>query len=587
MNMKTIIFIIKSVNSSGPSIFVFFLSGMILALLELMTVGVMPVFITVLLSPETASKYFIRYLPGLDLSADYYLFLILKVGFALLIFLIFKCVFALSISLYQTRAMTRYQVALSSKLLRRYLGWPYEQLQAKNSAELIRNTVSVPVTIISSVLSGLTILVTEFLLITFAALLLIYTYPYITFATLLVLAFSITIFFIILKNKLEILGHQSNIAAAKTMQWLNQSLGGIKEIRIANCESYFHDKYIGYFLDFSKSTLSAQYLSQVPRFFLEIIAVASMLGLAAALLKAGRQTDLLPTIAMFGAVALRLIPSASRIWGAIANIRTNISSSEIFVRDMLEADSPDDFFISSRGQGVAQSLEVTNLSYAYPGSTLLALNSLNLVVSSMTTIGIAGRSGAGKSTLLDIILGLHRPSQGDVLVDGKSIWSNLSEWRASIGYVPQQIFILDDTLRRNIAMGESDNLIDDAKVLLALTKANLGGFLSELPEKLDTQLGESGTRLSGGQRQRIGIARALYRNPGVLFLDEPTSALDKHTEQSITETLQLLHQTITIVIIAHHAAMMELCDKIFYLENGRLQFSGSIKELTQRGINFK
>jgi ATP-binding cassette, subfamily B, bacterial PglK len=290
---------------------------------------------------------------------------------------------------------------------------------------------------------------------------------------------------------------------------------------------------------------------------------------------------------MFGAVALRLIPSANRIWGAIANIRANISSMDIFVNDMLQTSSVEESYRSSLGRGVAHSLEVNSLSYAYPGSEQLALNNLNLVISSMTTIGIAGRSGAGKSTLLDVLLGLHRPSQGSVLVDGQDIWCNLLEWRASIGYVPQQIFILDDTLRRNIAMGEQDATIDDVKVLLALTKANLGSFLSELPEKLETKLGESGARLSGGQRQRIGIARALYRNPGVLFLDEPTSALDKDTEQSITETLQLLHKTITIIIIAHHVTMMELCDHIFYLEDGRMKFSGSIKELAQRGIVFK
>jgi ATP-binding cassette, subfamily B, bacterial PglK len=585
--MKKIIYILKSANSSGPAMFGFFLSGMILALLELATVGAMPVFITTLLSPETTRKYLIEYLPWIEVTVDNHLSLILKVGCSLLIFLLLKSAVALSISLYQNKAMTRYQVGLSSMMLKKYLSWPYEQLQAKNSAELIRNTVSVPVTIVSSVLSGLMILVTEVLLIVFAGSLLIYTHPYITLGTLFVLAFSIAMFFLILKSKLGALGHQANIAAAKTMQWLNQSLGGIKEIRVANREGYFQDKYIGYFSEFSKSTLSAQYWSQVPRFFLEVIAVASMLGLAAALLVSGRQADLLPTIAMFGAVALRLIPSANRIWGAIANIRANISSMDIFVNDMLQTSSVEESYRSSLGRGVAHSLEVNSLSYAYPGSEQLALNNLNLVISSMTTIGIAGRSGAGKSTLLDVLLGLHRPSQGSVLVDGQDIWCNLLEWRASIGYVPQQIFILDDTLRRNIAMGEQDATIDDVKVLLALTKANLGSFLSELPEKLETKLGESGARLSGGQRQRIGIARALYRNPGVLFLDEPTSALDKDTEQSITETLQLLHKTITIIIIAHHVTMMELCDHIFYLEDGRMKFSGSIKELAQRGIVFK
>ncbi len=585
--MARLLLIFRYVDNSSFGIVLFFLSTFIVALLELISVGGVPAFFTVLLTPDVVIRYLTRYLPQIPAASVSHFTLVATVGGALSAFLLFKGLVALAISKYQARTMAIYQSNLSSKLLEQYLKWPYEKHLVKNSAELIRNTVSIPVTIVGSILGGVNTLVTEMLVVILMAGGLLIYHPIITALMLIILGAVLGLFFLLLKNGLARIGRRSNMAAAKTMQWLNQSLGGIKEIKTANCNQYFHDRYLQHFANYSKDIYKSQYISQAPRLFLDFIAVSGMIGLAVALMMTESVSKILPTIALFGAVFLRLIPSANRIWSALAAMRANINSAEIYVDDMSETSSESLLSPSIAGIKFESLIELRDLSYLYPGSKELALDQINLQIRVNTTVGFSGRSGAGKSTLMDILLGLHRATAGDVLIDGLSMWDILPEWRAGIGYVPQQIFILDDSIRRNIALGDRDQLIEDARVISALEKASLYSLVQAMPEGLDTVLGEGGARLSGGQRQRIGIARALYRNPKILFLDEATSALDNETERAITDTLQQLHGTMTIIIVAHHAEIMRLCDEIFMLEKGRLLATGSSAELESFAIHFK
>jgi ATP-binding cassette subfamily C protein len=311
--------------------------------------------------------------------------------------------------------------------------------------------------------------------------------------------------------------------------------------------------------------------------------------LAVVLLKYGSPDDVLPTMALFGAASLRLMPSANRIWNAIANIRVNINYVDIYLQDITGGDREETTNPQSANAALTLShkIVISDLAYSYPSAQRKALSGINFEILAGQTVGIAGRSGAGKSTLLDILLGLHQADQGDVTVDGFSLREDLRGWRRLIGYVPQQIFMLDDTVRRNVAFGEADDRINDVRVIRALERACLIDVINELPAKLDSQLGEGGAKLSGGQRQRIGIARALYREPAILFLDEATSALDSETEQAIAETLKELHGQVTIVIIAHHSATMNLCDKIFILDNGRFADTVVAKELHLKNLILK
>lgn len=578
--------VIRSVDSSRFGLPLFFASCLIVALLELISVGIIPVFITVLLKPEVLISFLAKYTNAEFVQTGDRLSIVLTVGLWLLAFLAFKAVAMLLLGLLQNRSLANYQSSLSSRLLSRYLQWPYEAHLLKNSAELVRNAVSVPISITTSLLS-MSVIATETMLVFLATALLIVYQPVITLCSIGLLGLTVGSLYFIFQKRLSVLGKNTNSEAVETMKWLNQTLGGLKEIRVAGREHYFHKRCIEHFTEFSRLTLLTQFIVQAPRLFMELLAIGSMIVLAVVLLTYGNPEDVLPTMALFGAASLRLIPSANRIWNAIATIKSNIGYVEIYRAEMSE---PTITYLPQAKEklpSIDESIEITDLSYSYEASSQRALDRISISIPKGSTIGIAGRSGAGKSTLLDILLGLHTADTGDIKIGAVSIWQDLASWRAKIGYVPQQIFLLDDSVRRNIALGDEDDEIDDDRVLEALSKASLAEFVMNLPLKLDTQLGERGARLSGGQRQRIGIARALYRQPNVLFLDEATSALDHETEEAITTTLQELHGEITIVIIAHHTGTMRLCDQIFLLEKGKLIASGTPETLHEQNIRFK
>ena len=578
--------VIRSVDSSRLGLPLFFVSCLAVAILELLSVGIIPLFVAVLLKPEVLNTYLSKYSAGLITQNIDPLGAILVIGILLVIFLAFKATVMLILGLWQNRALVRYQSNLSSRLISRYLNWPYEMHLQKNSAELARNAVNVPICITTCLLA-LSVIATEAMLAFLATALLVVYQPVITLCSIFLLCGTVGALYFVFQKRLALLGKNTNSEAVETMKWVNQTLKGLKEIRIAGRENYFHARYIRHFTEFSRLTLLTQFIVQAPRLFMELLAITAMILLAIVLLTYGKTQDVLPTMALFGAAALRLIPSANRIWNALATVKSNINYVDIYRSDISGPTTSSLLVPSNRKFKINNTIEISNLSYQYSGSVEPALDQVTISIKHGETVGIAGRSGAGKSTLLDILLGLHPASTGDVKVDTTSIWDDLASWRAMIGYVPQQIFLLDDTIRRNIALGEEDDKIDDERVKSALEKASLGEFVAELPHKLDTQLGESGARLSGGQRQRIGIARALYRNPAVLFLDEATSALDHETEQAIAETLSELHGKITIVIIAHHAGTIRLCDNIFMLEKGRLLASGTPEELSNQNIRFK
>jgi ABC-type bacteriocin/lantibiotic exporter with double-glycine peptidase domain len=578
--------VIRSVDSSRFGLPLFFVSCLTVAILELISVGVIPLFVTVLLKPEALIAFLGKYSGGLFVHGNDRLGTVLTVGIWLMGFLAFKAVAMLILGLLQNRSLAQYQSNLSSRLLSRYLRWPYETHLLKNSAELVRNAVSVPISITTSLLS-VSIIATETMLAALATALLVVYQPVITLCSIGLLGATVGILYAVFQKRLATLGKDTNSEAVETTKWINQTLGGLKEIRIAGREHYFHKRYMQHFSEFSRLTLLTQFIVQAPRLFMELLAIGSMIVLAVVLLTYGNPQDVLPTMALFGAASLRLIPSANRIWNAIATVKSNIGYVDTYRAEMSSPTTTPLQQPSTKPLAIDKSIEISDLSYSYSGSSQPALNRIALSIKRGSTVGIAGRSGAGKSTLLDILLGLHAADTGDIKVDNLSIWHDLASWRAMIGYVPQQIFLLDDSIRRNIALGDEDGEIDDVRVMEALRKASLAEFVMGLPHKLDTQLGERGARLSGGQRQRIGIARALYRTPSVLFLDEATSALDHETEQAITATLQELHGEITIVVIAHHAGTMRLCDHIFLLEKGELVASGTPDELKEQNVRFK
>ena len=356
--------------------------------------------------------------------------------------------------------------------------------------------------------------------------------------------------------------------------WLMQSIQGIKEVKVTNTEKYFEQNYEKSGLKMLNSQKSEAVINNVPRLIIEMTCVCSVLLAIAVMIMTGSEVeDVVPALGVFAMAAVKLMPSANRIVGAM----NAISYQRPALDKLLETiDGMTDLDVKSAADREnfssidLEKVEMRRISYHYPSSDEMIFEDASFTVNEGESIGIVGSSGAGKTTLVDILLGLLKPLAGDVYVNNQSIHDVYGNWLATIGYIPQSIFMLDADVRSNVAFGESEDKIDDERVWKALRAAQMEEFVKKLPNGLDTGIGERGVRLSGGQRQRIGIARALYREPSLLIFDEATSALDNDTEAAIMEAINTLKGEKTMLIIAHRLTTIEACDKIYRVKDGKI-----------------
>ena len=368
-------------------------------------------------------------------------------------------------------------------------------------------------------------------------------------------------------------------------------VNGIKEIMVGDKRGFFLDNFSRHGQRMVRAERWNILLQNVPRLLIEMSSIVSMLlALLAAVLLGASVSALVPTIAAFAMAALKLMPSANRISTALNGVAYyEPSLDKLFLSlSSVGEDKPgeniqnksDNNFIEewrqNRGDSGKQvfSLEhevrACSISYCYPGTEQPVLKEADMLIPIGKSVGIVGASGAGKTTAVDIILGLLSPQSGEIFADGVPVREHYTDWLAHIGYIPQMIFMLDDTIKANVAFGIAQDLVEEAQVWRALEEAQLADFVRGLPEGLDTVIGERGIRLSGGQRQRIGIARALYPNPELLFFDEATSALDTETEAAIMESINRLHGKKTLVIIAHRLATIADCDMVYRVGEGKI-----------------
>ena len=362
-------------------------------------------------------------------------------------------------------------------------------------------------------------------------------------------------------------------------KWINESVTGIKEIKIANKENYFINGYADCGAGYVNAVQKYNLYNSTPRLLIESIAIAGMIGYMLVVMIGGTSlSELLPNLTVLLAAATRLLPSANRI----NNYQTSIAYFEPFlmnVSDNLQREIHDGA-ISYNSEDyrkktdvdklpVTKTIDMVDISYRYPNTESLILDKANMQIPVGKSVGIVGTSGAGKTTIVDVLLGLLKPENGHIYADGVDVMENYRGWLKNIGYIPQTIFMVDSTIRKNVAFGYADEDIDDNKVWQALKEASLDEFVKGLPDGLDTQIGERGIRLSGGQRQRIGIARALFEDPEVLVLDEATSALDNETEAAIMDSINKLHGRKTLIIIAHRLQTIEKCDMVYRINDGK------------------
>ncbi len=363
-------------------------------------------------------------------------------------------------------------------------------------------------------------------------------------------------------------------------KWIDQSVMGIKEIKIANRESYFINEYAKCGAGYVSAVQRYNLYNGTPRLLIETVAIAGMIFyMMFQILRGAAVSDILPQVTALGVAAMRLIPCANRI----NNHLTSVSYFEPFfmgVSDNLQDEIRDENinYDEKAYQGsdevskleIRDKIELKDIVYKYPNTEVYIFDHAHMEIPIGQAVGIVGTSGAGKTTIVDILLGLLKLEDGKILADGVEVREHYRSWLKNIGYIPQTIFMIDSTIRRNVAFGYGDEDIDDKKVWRALDEARLGDFVRGLPEGLDTGIGERGIRISGGQRQRIGIARALFEDPEVLVLDEATSALDNETEAAIMDSINHLHGKKTLIIIAHRLQTIEKCEIVYRVENGKV-----------------
>jgi len=493
-----------------------------------------------------------------------------------------KNLFLAFLAWWQARFTMGVQVDLSQTLFSIYLRQPYTFHLQRNSAQLIRNITGEVGYFIAYVLNPALILIAEVTVLLGIVALLLAVEPLGTLIVFLVLFTVAWIFHRATRTRITRWGETRQHHDGLRIQHLNQGLGGAKDVKLLGREAEFLVQFQEHNSKSAQMNQFMEIVQKLPRLWLEILAVVGLALLVFSMLAQGREmSSIVPTAGLFAAAAFRLLPSAIRILAAAQYVRYAVPVINNLYED-LELSSPEPeakLKATSKSGELRKEICLTGVKYQYDGAPTSAIADISINIQQGESIGFIGPSGSGKSTLIDVILGLLTPDSGLVSVDGNDIQLELRAWQDQIGYVPQSIYLTDDTLRRNIAFGLPDKQINDIAVNHAIDAAGLEDFVSSLPEGIETIVGERGVRLSGGQRQRIGIARAMYHDPDVLVLDEATSALDTASEYRVMQAVMALHGKKTIIIVAHRLSTVEHCDRLYRLEQGKVVEEGIPSEI--------
>lgn len=482
------------------------------------------------------------------------------------------------------------RVRTSSALLRHFLTAPYTEVSRRSTSELIRTMVDAVIQVYGSVVYGLMQVVTSGLSLLAILGALLYTAPLPTLALVAYLGLASALYLRVMKPKAVRAGENS--AAASEVAWRSAlgALGGLKETRVRGSEAVFVRRFEAASLRGVRPAQIAEFIGAAPRYFLEIlfiiaVGVILVVGTASGPGSTGA-SSVVGLLAMFVAAGFRTLPAVTAVLSNVNAIRFGLPYLALVhdeIHRMAKLEAPQR---PTKRLALEREVFVDDVAFRYPGGSHDALDGVTLTLPYGSSLALVGGSGAGKTTLIDLLLGLHQPARGRVSVDGQDIAENLRGWQANIGYVPQDVFLLDATLAENIAFDEPRDQIDMVRLQAAINQAQLGDVVDALPDGVDTYLGERGSRLSGGQRQRVGIARALYRNPRVLVLDEATSALDNETEHRISTVITALRGKVTVVTVAHRLSTVRHADAIAFMVDGRIVSIGTFEQLRHSNAQF-
>ncbi len=565
---------------------------LIMALLDMLGVASIMPFIAVLSNPELIetnvmlNKMFkVSGRFGVETNQQF-LFLL---GIFVFLFLVISLSFRALTHYAQVRFLSLREYSIGKRLVEGYLHQPYSWFLNRHSAEIGKTILSEAGKIVGKGLSPLISLISQGAVTIALISLLLLVDPKLTIIVGLTLGTAYGLIYKFSRSYITQIGKES----LKVNEWrfaaLSEAFNATKEIKLGGLEEIYIKRFSEPSKILANYKTSVSIVGQIPRFALEAVTFGGMILVALYLMsQSGTFTKAVPILGLFAFAGYRLLPSLQHIYNDIILIRFTIPALDS-VYDDLKSLQPYNSSENQKSMILNENITLKNICYNYPKASKTSLKNINFSIQACSTVGLVGATGSGKTTTVDIILGLLEPQKGRLEVDGKKIdKNNLRSWQQTIGYVPQQIFLSDDTIAANIAFGTDPKDVNQEAVKYASKIANLHEFVTnELPLQYKTKIGENGIRLSGGQRQRIGIARALYYDPQILILDEATSALDNLTERAVMEAVQKLKKNITIILIAHRLSTVKNCDNIFLLEKGELKEQGTFEELIQNSDLFR
>jgi len=557
-------------------------------LLELASLGAVPLFVAMLAAtmaggPAPVWSQRLLDVAGLDATVN----LPLWGGLILVALFVFRTLYLIGVIYLQERLLLNRQIALSGRLFRAYMQAPYAYHLRHNSSGMLNSCFGESERLITLLLNPFLTSIRNAVVVTAIVVMLLIYDPLISLGTFVFLGLCVGLYVRLTTYRIKTLGETAHHGRERVMKILSEGFAVFKEARIHGCSDFFCGRQHRGMEALAECSRALNVLQKSMWPMMEMITVAALLGAMCVMLWQGlAMAHIAPTIALITVCLARMKGSVTELMIHFSTMRYNHSVLRHLCRDLREleacagcagGDSQD-----ARAMPFTRDIVVDKLSFSYDSSSRPAICDVSLRIGKGRSVALVGPTGSGKSTMADLILGMLVPQQGHVAVDGIDIRDNLSGWHRQIGYVPQSISLLDDSLEANVALGIPIEDVDQQALWTALAAAQLADWVREQPAGVLTELGERGVRLSGGQRQRIGIARALYHNPGVLIFDEATSALDSRTERALVDAIEVLRGSHTVILIAHRLSTVRACDQLFFFDDGRLLAQGSYDELIER-----